>query len=57
MPEFKLSREALFKAEPTCMNCELKGLTKYMHNTSLQPNLYVFVNENDKFTEFVSIQP
>jgi hypothetical protein len=57
MPEFKLSREALFKAEPTCMNCELKGLTKYMHNTSLQPNLYVFVNENDKITEFVSIQP
>ncbi len=34
---------------------ELKGLTKYLSNGSLQANIYCFANEDEKITEFVKI--
>jgi hypothetical protein len=37
------------------MNTELKSLSKYAYNTTLQPNLYIFHNEIEKLTEFVTI--
>ena len=55
MPEFKVSREAHFKAEPLVLNPELKNFTNYVSNMTLQPNLFVFQDLTNSTTEFVRI--
>ena len=57
MPEFKTSREANFRAVQISQCDELKGLSKYQFNGSLQANLYIFENDSEKCTEFVKMSP
>jgi len=42
MPEFKVTREAHFKAEPLVLNPELKNFTHFVVNPTMQSNLFVF---------------
>ena len=55
MPEFKVSRESCFRAEPLVLNPELKDFTNFVTNLTLQPNLYVFQDRENNSTEFVKV--
>lgn len=55
MPEFKVTREAYFVTEPLILSTELKTLTNYCVNTTLQSNLFVFQDRTNVTTEFVKI--
>ena len=57
MPEFKVTREAYFVTEPLVLTTELKSLTHYCVNPTLQPNLFTFQDRVNCTTEFVKIPP
>jgi hypothetical protein len=40
MPEFKVTREAFFRAEPLVLNPELKNFTDFVINPTLSNGLY-----------------
>lgn len=55
IPEFKVHREAGFGLEPMVLNTEIKNFTDLVTNMTLQPNLFVFIDQVNTSTEFIKI--
>ena len=55
IPELRVSRESCYKIEPMCFNAEIKGLTHFVTNLTLQPNLYCLQDRQNNTTEFLKV--
>jgi hypothetical protein len=44
MPDFNLTKEINYIAKPMCISADLGGLTRFVHNQTLQHGLLVFEN-------------